>query len=82
MANVSFAMVHDARAPNAIRMVEKMGAKSLPFANKPDWVLDHFSPPPTWEAAQGHTAIRKFADVHGGGAVTYTNMTRPAKLEE
>ena len=65
VAGVTFAMVHDARAPNTIRMVEKMGAKSLPFAHKTAWVLDHFSPPPTIEAAQGHTAMRKFADEHG-----------------
>jgi homoaconitase/3-isopropylmalate dehydratase large subunit len=62
VAGATFAMVHDARAPNTIRMVEKMGAKSLPFAHKTAWVLDHFSPPPTLEAAQGHTAMRQFAD--------------------
>jgi 3-isopropylmalate/(R)-2-methylmalate dehydratase large subunit len=64
VAGVTFAMVHDARAPNTIRMVEKMGAKSLPFAHQTAWVLDHFSPPPTLEAAQG-TAMRQFADQHG-----------------
>ena len=65
VAKVDFAMVHDARAPNAIRMVDKMGATRLPFANKTAWVLDHYSPPPTVEAAQTHTAMRRFADEHG-----------------
>ncbi len=65
VAKVDFAMVHDARAPNTIRMVDKMGANRLPFANKTAWVLDHFSPPPTLEAAQGHTAMRRFAEEHG-----------------
>lgn len=64
VAKVDYAMVHDARAPNAIRMVEKM-ATALPFAGKTAWVLDHFSPPPTLEAAQGHSAMRRFAQEHG-----------------
>jgi 3-isopropylmalate/(R)-2-methylmalate dehydratase large subunit len=64
IANVDFAMVHDARAPNAIRMVDKMGATKLPFASKTAWVLDHYSPPPNLEAAQTHTAMRKFAGEH------------------
>ena len=64
IAKVDFAMVHDARAPNAIRMVDKMGATRLPFASKTAWVLDHYSPPPNLEAAQTHTAMRKFADEH------------------
>ncbi len=64
IAKVDFAMVHDARAPNAIRMVDKMGATKLPFASKTAWVLDHYSPPPNLEAAQTHTAMRKFADEH------------------
>jgi 3-isopropylmalate/(R)-2-methylmalate dehydratase large subunit len=64
IAKVDFAMVHDARAPNAIRMVDKMGATKLPFASKTAWVLDHYSPPPNLEAAQTHTAMRKFADDH------------------
>ena len=65
VADVDFAMIHDARAPNAIRMVEKMGATKLPFANKTAWVLDHYSPPPNLEAAQTHTAMRQFADDNG-----------------
>lgn len=65
IAKVDFAMVHDARAPNAIRMVDKMGATQLPFASKTAWVLDHYSPPPNLEAAQTHTAMRQFADDHG-----------------
>lgn len=68
IARVDFAMVHDARAPNAIRMVDKMGqggTTRLPFASKTAWVLDHYSPPPNLEAAQTHTAMRRFADEHG-----------------
>jgi 3-isopropylmalate/(R)-2-methylmalate dehydratase large subunit len=65
VAKVDFAMVHDARAPNAIRMVDKMGKDKLPFASKTAWVLDHYSPPPNLEAAQTHTAMRQFADDHG-----------------
>src|SRR5579862_440002 len=65
IARVDFAMVHDARAPNAIRMLDKMGSVPLPFAPKTAWVLDHYSPPPTIEAAQTHTAMRRFADDHG-----------------
>ncbi|MDB5892431.1 MAG: dmdA 1 [Polaromonas sp.] len=68
IANVDFAMVHDARAHNTIRMVDKMGQSGttrLPFASKTAWVLDHYSPPPTLEAAQTHTEMRRFADEHG-----------------
>ena len=68
IARVDFAMVHDARAPNTIRMVDKMTAgrpTALPFADKTAWVLDHYSPPPTVEAAQGHSAMRHFAREHG-----------------
>ncbi len=64
IAKVDFAMVHDARAPNTIRMVDKMGAQRLPFAQKTAWVLDHYSPPPTLEAAQTHSAMRRFAEEH------------------
>ena len=66
IAKVDFAMVHDARAANTIKMVDKMTASglgaSLPFAPKTAWVLDHYSPPPTLEAAQTHTAMRRFAE--------------------
>jgi 3-isopropylmalate/(R)-2-methylmalate dehydratase large subunit len=65
IADVDFAMVHDARAPNAIRMVDKMAASTLPFAPRTAWVLDHYSPPPNLAAAQTHTAMRRFADEHG-----------------
>ncbi|MFC4274319.1 3-isopropylmalate dehydratase large subunit [Achromobacter aloeverae] len=65
VADVDFAMVHDARAPNAIRMVDKMGAQTLPYASRTAWVLDHYSPPPNLAAAQTHTAMRRFADEHG-----------------
>jgi 3-isopropylmalate/(R)-2-methylmalate dehydratase large subunit len=63
IAKVDFAMVHDARAPNTIRMVDKM-ATPLPFASQTAWVLDHYSPPPNLEAAQTHSAMRAFANTH------------------
>jgi 3-isopropylmalate/(R)-2-methylmalate dehydratase large subunit len=65
VATADFAMVHDARAPNTIRMVDKMGASRLPYASKVAWVLDHYSPPPNLEAAQTHSAMRRFAAEHG-----------------
>ncbi len=69
VASVDFAMVHDARAGNALRMIAKLGAKNLPFAAKTAFVLDHYSPPPNIEAANTHSAMRAFADQHG--AVLY-----------
>jgi len=67
--SVDFAMVHDARAGNALRMIQKLGVKNLPFAAKTAFVLDHYSPPPTIEAANVHRDMRAFADAHG--AVLY-----------
>lgn len=64
VAKVDFAMVHDARAANTINMIGKMGAAKLPFAAKTALVLDHYSPPPNLEAAQTHTAMRRFAGEH------------------
>jgi 3-isopropylmalate/(R)-2-methylmalate dehydratase large subunit len=69
VAKVDFAMVHDARAANAIGMVGKMGEQELKFAPRTAFVLDHYSPPPNLEAAQTHSAMRRFADEHG--AVLY-----------
>jgi len=51
VASVDFAMLHDARASNALKMIAKLGVKSLPFAAKTALVLDHYSPPPNIEAA-------------------------------
>jgi 3-isopropylmalate/(R)-2-methylmalate dehydratase large subunit len=65
IARVDFAMVHDARAPNAIRIIKQAGASHLPYAMQSAWVMDHFSPPPTVEAAQGHSDMRRFAEEHG-----------------
>lgn len=65
IADVDFAMVHDARAPNAMRMIDKMAEAPLPFAPRTAWVLDHYSPPPNLAAAQAHTAMREFAGTHG-----------------
>ncbi len=69
VAGVDFAMLHDARASNALKMIAKLGATKLPFAKKSAFVLDHYSPPPHPEAANAHVAMRAFADEHG--AVLY-----------
>jgi 3-isopropylmalate/(R)-2-methylmalate dehydratase large subunit len=69
VAAVDFAMLHDARAANALNMIRKLGVKSLPFAAKTALVLDHYSPPPNIEAANVHRDMRAFADQHG--AVLY-----------
>jgi len=69
VAAVDFAMVHDARAANALKMVEKLAASRLPFAPRTAFVLDHYSPPPHAEAANIHRAMRAFADEQG--AVLY-----------
>ena len=65
VARVDFAMIHDARAANALEMIARLGAKSLPFAARTAFVLDHYSPPPNAEAANTHVAMRAFADAHG-----------------
>jgi 3-isopropylmalate/(R)-2-methylmalate dehydratase large subunit len=73
VANVDFAMLHDARASNALKMIQKLSAGgkkiALPFAAKTALVLDHYSPPPHIEAANVHRDMRAFADEHG--AVLY-----------
>ena len=46
VAHVDFAMIHDARAGNALKQLEKLGAKALPYATRTAFVLDHYSPPP------------------------------------
>ncbi|MEK7230966.1 MAG: 3-isopropylmalate dehydratase large subunit [Pseudomonadota bacterium] len=69
VASVDFAMVHDGRAPNALKMIAGLGVKNLPFAARTAFVLDHYSPPPNIEAANTHRAMRAFADQHG--AVLY-----------
>ena len=65
VASIDFAMVHDARAANALGMIEKLGAAKLSFAPRTAFVLDHYSPPPNPEAANTHRAMRAFADQHG-----------------
>ena len=65
VASIDFAMLHDARASNALRMIQKLGAKHLPFAAKTVFVLDHYSPPPNIEAANVHRDMRAFAEAHG-----------------
>ena len=47
VASVDFSMIHDGRAGNALKMVAKLGAKSLPSASKTAFVMDHYSPPRT-----------------------------------
>jgi len=69
VARVDFAMIHDARAANALKQLEKLGAKNLPFVSRTALVLDHYSPPPNAEAANTHVAMRQFAEEHG--AVLY-----------
>lgn len=64
VASVDFAMVHDARAGNALKRVEDLAAERLPFARKTAFVLDHYSPPPHREAANTHVAMRDFAERH------------------
>lgn len=65
VAKVDFAMVHDARAANALKQMQRFGEKGLPFAKRMALVLDHYSPPPHAEAANAHIAMRHFADAHG-----------------
>lgn len=69
VADVDFAMIHDARAANALKQLEKLGAQALPYASRTAFVLDHYSPPPNPEAANTHIAMRRFVDDHG--AVLY-----------
>jgi len=73
VANVDFAMLHDARASNALKMIAKLSAGNekfaLPFAAKTALVLDHYSPPPNIEAANIHRDMHAFAEQHG--AVLY-----------
>src|SRR5688500_13027713 len=69
VARVDFAMIHDARAANALKQLEKLGANALPHASRTALVLDHYSPPPNQEAANTHVAMRRFAEERG--AVLY-----------
>ena len=69
VARVDFAMIHDARAANALKQLEKLGAKELPYAHRTAFVLDHYSPPPNPEAANTHIAMRQFSEERG--AVLY-----------
>jgi 3-isopropylmalate/(R)-2-methylmalate dehydratase large subunit len=65
VAGVDFAMVHDARAGNALQMIAKTGVGRLPFASRTAFVLDHYSPPPNKEAANVHRSMRAFAAENG-----------------
>jgi 3-isopropylmalate/(R)-2-methylmalate dehydratase large subunit len=65
VASVDFAMLHDARASNALKRIADFGTGKLPFASRTAFVLDHYSPPPNQEAANIHREMRAFADQHG-----------------
>jgi len=65
VASVDFAMLHDARATNALKRIEQLGAAKLPFAARTAFVLDHYSPPPHAEAANIHREMRAFSEAHG-----------------
>lgn len=69
VAAVDFAMLHDARAGNALRRIEQLCAgrekSALPFASRTAFVLDHYSPPPHPEAANIHREMRAFSEAHG-----------------
>ena len=65
VARVDFAMLHDARATNALKRIEELGAAKLPFAARTAFVLDHYSPPPHPEAANIHREMRAFSEAHG-----------------
>jgi len=69
VATIDFSMLHDARASNALKMIQKLEVKDLPFVKNTAIVLDHFSPPPNIEEANVHNDIRAFADKYG--AVLY-----------
>jgi 3-isopropylmalate/(R)-2-methylmalate dehydratase large subunit len=65
VAEIDYAMVTDTRAVNTIKMIDKFGDKPLQFADKTSLILDHYSPPPTLEAAEIHTSMRHFAAERG-----------------
>ena len=65
VANIDFAMVTDTRAVNTIKMIGKFGEQPLQFAKNTALVLDHYSPPPSLEAAQIHSEMRSFAAQRG-----------------
>jgi len=65
VAAVDFAMLTDARAPNALKMLGRLGEQPLRFAPKTALVLDHYSPPPNREAAKAHSDMRAFAQQEG-----------------
>lgn len=65
VAEVDYAMVTDTRAVNTIKMIGKFGDKPLQFADKTSLILDHYSPPPTLEAAEIHAEMRRFASERG-----------------
>lgn len=69
VAEVDFAMIHDSRASNALKMITKLDAKTLPYISRTALVIDHYSPPTNIDAANTHSAMRAFAGTYG--AVLY-----------
>jgi 3-isopropylmalate/(R)-2-methylmalate dehydratase large subunit len=69
VASVDFAMLHDARATNALTRIAQLVAGNekfgLPFASRTAFVADHYSPPPHQEAANIHREMRAFAEQYG-----------------
>ena len=65
VAGVDFAMVHDERAANALKLIAKLGVKRLPYISRTAFVMDHHSPPITIEAANTQSAMRAFAERSG-----------------
>ena len=74
VARVDFAMIHDARAANALSQLERLGVKSLPHVARTALVLDHYSPPPNLEAANTHWV----AEV-GVGLLGTSTQVRPSQ---
>jgi 3-isopropylmalate/(R)-2-methylmalate dehydratase large subunit len=64
VAVVDFAMIHDARAANALKMITKLDVKALPYISRTALVIDHYSPPTNIEAANTHSAMRAFAETY------------------
>jgi 3-isopropylmalate/(R)-2-methylmalate dehydratase large subunit len=65
MAKVDFAMMHDVNTPFVIDAFGKIEDAKIFDTSKVAVVLDHFSPTPSYEAAQRHKRIETFANGMG-----------------
>jgi 3-isopropylmalate/(R)-2-methylmalate dehydratase large subunit len=65
MAQVDFAMMHDVNAPFAIDAFAEIEDGRIFDTSKVAVVLDHFSPAPSYDAAQRHKNIENFSKQHG-----------------